>query len=812
MIKPLFPTIDTHNRLAIISEHATANDDKVGEPFTGLPGQFLSSGLSQAKAMRSACYLGALTLHPPPQDRVSNLSWDGTELKSGLARLKEDLFKVQPNCVLLTGDACLTAAGIRHPVSDYRGTVFVCDKPDSPFYKLKCCATINPKDIQKNWDLLPLFYFDVGRAVHQSTFSDHRPPKRNLIIDLSPGDIVARLRAIPKNTLISFDIEGGVKQGVTCIGVSTNPQTGFIIPLQDYNAATKVLVMREFMRIMESPDYPKVLQNELYDNFVLGWTHKFPIVNACHDTMVSGWEIYPELPKALGVQASIWTDQPFYKFERKSGDTATYYRYCCTDACVTLELHQAHMTNLETKPEAKKHYEFNMSLMPALNYMQFKGIRYDKRGNNERLNEIKSAMSELQSMAEHNAGCAININSPKQMVDLLYHKLNLEPQYAVVAGRKTTTLTADSEALLRLAIKFRHPFVLNALNWRKLEGVRKQLSLVTDYDGRMRCRYNLVGSETGRLACYKSETGSGTNLQTIMESLRMFYLADEDHFFFQCDLSGADGWTVAVRAAELGDPTMLDDYFAGIKPAKVIAAMAVADETYDSNITGSLNARGVSNLSRSELKAYIKSIEIPDTLYNVSKAVQHGSNYMMGPNTMSKNIMEKSFKKSEGDLLYVPPNKCKQIQNLYFLRYPGVLAWHDAVAIKLKRTRQITSASGHTRMFFGRVEDRETVKIALAQEPQNNTTYATNLAMLNLWNDPTNRNHNNSLIIQPLHSVHDALCGQFPQSLADIAAEKIRSYFNNPILIGKHEITIPYEGGYGHSWYHTKEHNRVGAI
>ena len=67
-------------------------------------------------------------------------------------------------------------------------------------------------------------------------------------------------------------------------------------------------------------------------------------------------------------------------------------------------------------------------------------------------------------------------------------------------------------------------------------------------------------------------------------------------------------------------------------------------------------------------------------------------------------------------------------------------------------------------------------------------------------------------IIQPLHSVHDALCGQFPIDKTDWAVSKIRSYFNNALTIGNERIVIPYEGGYGTSWYHTEEKSRIGEI
>jgi uracil-DNA glycosylase len=802
MLKPQFPIVEVAKKLAIVLPCPHTDDENNGTWLHGPAGSLLSAGLQHGRLMRTACYVGGLINESAPGNRFSAFDWHGPELASGLAKLREDLTRVKPNCILLLGTPPLTAAGVLHDSSEFRGTTFICNDENSPFRGYKCVSARHPRDILKDWGDSPLFAMDVVRACTQAEFPDLRQTKRMAETNLTSGEVVNRLQSIPKGVLISFDIEGGVEQGIICVSISTHPQSAFIIPFQDYDPATKAFVMTEFNRIMADPAYPKVLQNSLYDQFVMAWVLKLPVRGIVHDTMLSSWEIYPELPKGLGVQASIWTDQPFYKFQRKIDNKQVHYAYCCTDSMVTLEIHQRHMELLNEPKNAasKAHYEFNMSLLPSLEYMQLRGIRYDREGSNEKLAQIQARQAELQTMAETLAGEKINISSPLQMNKLLYRKLGLEPQYKKENGRKTTKLTSDADALLTLMVKHQHPFVGVALAWRKLEGVRKQLCLLTDADNRMRGRYNLVGADTGRLSSSKSETGSGTNLQTIMEENRMFFLADEGKFFFQCDLSGADGYTVACRAAELGDSRMLDDYAAGVKPAKVIALMHILGPS-------------VGNKSPQEILELLKITQFPAGLYDVCKVVQHGSNYLMGPNTTAKQVLEKSFKKGSGtDLLFIPPTLCKQLQALYFLRYPGIQIWHEDSRIKLLKSPYLSSPSGHTRRFFGRPNDRETLKQYLAHEPQHNTTYVTNRAMLNLWTDPENRTADNRLIIEPLHSVHDALCGQFDCSLSSWAAAKVAQYFYVPLTIGGHNLVIPFEGGYGPSWYHTKEHNRVGEI
>lgn len=798
----IFPTLPSRGvRLAIVAPNP--------KELSGSAGKLLAGALNQNGVSLSSCFQGFISQSDPEDKGYFDMR--GWEVTSGLDLLKKDLEAFSPNCILLLGEPALRACEIYHAIHFFRGSIF------KGLFDYKCVATHLPNYIFRDWDSSPLFMFDVQRACAQAEYPEIRVVKRITRTVMSAQDCIDALRSIKPGTLCSIDIEGGIPNpnekeakyrflnAVTCIGISTSPEEGFIIPVNEFSPDLRIQVMAAFAEVMSDPAIPKVLQNGLYDWFVLVWVWKIQIKNLHHDTMLSGWELYPELPKGLGTQASIYTEEPYYKFERGIEDKQTHYAYCVKDACVTLEIAQKHEALFT--PAQREHFRFNMSLIPALQFMMLKGIRYDSAAVKVRKKEVELQMAELQAACNLHASQEININSPKQMTELLYRKLRCEPVYAIDPKTRAKRLTANADAMLQLIVKQGsnfHPFLMTALIWKKYEGCRKQLELTTDPDGRVRCSYNLVGTDTGRLSCQGSNTGSGTNLQTIMEVNRCFYLPDEDHYFFQCDLSGADGWTVAVHCMELGDPTMMDDYLAGLKPAKIIAAM---------HSVGS----GINKLSRPELKAKIKELEaaglISDDVYAASKAVQHGSNYDMQPKRMSENILEKSFKKSiDHKILWVPPQLCKLLQTYYFLRYPGIKLWHEWVKYEIDTKQCLPSASGHVRTFFGRARDNATYRLAYAHEPQHNTTYATNLAMQRLWTDPDNRTSDGSLIIQPLHSVHDALCGQFPADRAEWAASKIRSYFQNPIRIRNTEITIPFEGGYGQSWFHTKEKYAIGHI
>lgn len=256
--------------------------------------------------------------------------------------------------------------------------------------------------------------------------------------------------------------------------------------------------------------------------------------------------------------------------------------------------------------------------------------------------------------------------------------------------------------------------------------------------------------------------------------------------FFQCDLEGADGWTVAAHCAALGDTTMLEDYRYGLKPAKIIASAYT-------------HGAAVMKLSRPDLKPLCNTVDKDGWLYMGCKRVYHGTDYGMQPRTMSDQLLKDSYRMS-GEPIYIPPDVCAKLQQLCLLRWPGILVWHRQCETKLKQTGRLTSAGGHTRHFLGRRDDHGTWKEYLADEPQENTTYVTKKALHNLWYDPENRRSDGSLQVEPLLTVHDALCGQFAQADAEWACNKIRQWFAVEIVVAGIKLTIPFDGAYGPSW------------
>lgn len=878
-----FPAYQTGYRIAIIGDSPSKDDLAFGKPFLGKPGNFLAALLSRAGVQLQACYRGNISQHALPWGECPN--WSSAEIQDGLFQIGEDLKQFKPNIVILLGNIPLHAAKdsgtaiMRKPVysvAKWRGSLFM---GTNEFAGYKCIATYPPAHVlYKDYDGLPYLQFDIKKAAREAGNPLLRLPARNIRTNLTNEQLINSLRSLRANrATVAIDIEGGI-DSMSCISFAPSITEAFIVPV--FTKKGEVLITPEIWRelalTLEDENVHKVLQNSLYDRFVLHYSYGIRVRGVLHDTMLKHWELYSELEKSLGVQASIYTDEPYYKGDRKSDDDKTFYEYCCRDSAVTLEISER-LDSL-IMGSGLTQYQLNMGLLNPFLYMEMAGMKYDTLRAGHRRQELRNqlhvAQAKLNGLTGHGFSwqkgineikeksqsimwrkdgtaplkpyvesvlglgtllsqrnpdlstighiedlceVSLNVNSSRQFQYYLYEVLKLPVQMSNVRGKKEQTPTSDYEALLNLSrwcIQHNHALglavVQAAITIRALQTRQQMLSISADRDGRIRCGYNLVGSNTGRISCYESPTGSGYNLQTIPNYTveaeapggvlgdRDLFMADEGYYMFQCDLAGADGWTVAAYCAMLGDSSMLEDYGAGIKPYARLALLIAGETKY------------AEMQDRKELKAFLKTFKMGDIQKLIAKRVQHGGAYLEGGLTISRNVLKDSEGKN-----YLSPKEGEALKQWYLNRYWGIPKWHDWIGRRLKERPVLTAASGQVRQFFGRPD--EVITKAVAFEPQANTTYATNLAAWRLWSDKENRfcdgrqtiyrtaSHTKTYLrIEPLHQVHDALIGQFKITDTTWAVGKIQQWFNNPLTIAGQQITIPFEGSYGKSWGNLK--------
>lgn len=916
----VFPKItNVPYRLAIIGEAPGADEADAGIPFIGASGRELDRFLSRFNILRDACFIGNVCQQRPVANKIASFDWDGPEIQSGLKQLHEDLNTFRPNCVLLLGGSALHAFknpsitpkkrkdkdGLKfvYPdsISDWRGSFFTGDI-SSPLPKVKCIASFHPAACMRQYSWTPYLMMDIKRAFDESTFPELNAPIEEYDVEFNFDKICKNLdNCYEKDTVVGTDIEG-YWNNWKCISFSNSPGRAFIVPFVDmqgnslWSLEEETTLFSKTTRILSCPSITKVWQNGLYDRFVLQYGYNIVVRGPSHDIMLKHWELYCELEKSLAVQCSIYTKKPFYKQDIKSQDQATYWRYCCRDSAVTLEIDQK--LDKYLNEGSRKHYEFNLVLLNALLYMELRGIRYNKQLAKERLKEVNENIYSLQFELDSLTGFGLkttdktvlraivrdvmcykrdsslvksqytdgtydwcirillgeaelspseigkistslgkSLNTKSNAADgpvktLLYTTLGLSVQKNAEGG-----VTADYGAMLTLKkkeldSKEPKPNVIRILQLLidigELRTRSQMLEITTDPDGRVRGSYNLVGSETGRVTCQTSPTGSGYALQTIPDEnelkpighplhagMRDMLLADEDCYLAKADLKGSDGWTIGANLAALGDDTMLKDLQFGLKPA------------YFLTWTLRHGYQDIPGKSREILSALFKEIKKEDWDYFAGKQCVWGYCYLMGAALSVKHV----FKVSEG-AVFLTESQGEIFKSSCFKRYsPGL--WHNAMQQRLLKQPyppKLVSPSGHTRMFFGRKQ--EILGEALANEPQEVTTYATNMAVYKCWTDPENRRtsvfsvssggavgnlEGNSLQIQrtalkvePMHQVHDEFLSQFHASNTAWAITKLKSWFDNKIKIAGIEVVIPFDGAYGTEW--SMSHGKKGSI
>ena len=393
---------------AIVGEAPGKDEESQGRPFVGASGGLLFAELSKLHVARYECSVMNVSQIRPDSNNFNLLTWDGPAVQDGIRRLEYDLGVAKPRIVICLGNAALhvmkhgnvaperTTKGYKWPssISNWRGSVFM-----SP-WGYKCIAAYHPAYIFRSYGDIAYFRADLAKAVREAKIDGFEPPHRTLFTEPSLPAIVSYLDRI-KTTKprIAVDIEGGMNT-FSCISVALSPTEAFIVPFTHadgtayWSLEDECELWRALASVLCDPTIPKVLQNCLYDYFVLGYCYRTPIRGIVDDTMLKFWELLPELEKGLGVQASLLTNEPYYK-DARATTGLTLWKYCCTDSAVTYEINEKLDKELSSA-DAQRHYRFNMSLLPPTLYMQTIGFGFDTKRRDEMLAEVRREAYTLQ--------------------------------------------------------------------------------------------------------------------------------------------------------------------------------------------------------------------------------------------------------------------------------------------------------------------------------------------------------------------------------------------------------------------------------
>jgi DNA polymerase I-like protein with 3'-5' exonuclease and polymerase domains len=106
---------------------------------------------------------------------------------------------------------------------------------------------------------------------------------------------------------------------MSCISFATAANEAFIVPFTNMDGSSywsleeEVKIWTLLVKVLGDPGIKKILQNSLYDRFVLQYGYEVVVKGIVDDTLVKHWELYAEMRKSLAFLCSIYTKQPYYK-------------------------------------------------------------------------------------------------------------------------------------------------------------------------------------------------------------------------------------------------------------------------------------------------------------------------------------------------------------------------------------------------------------------------------------------------------------------------------------------------------------------
>jgi len=276
------------------------------------------------------------------------------------------------------------------------------------------------------------------------------------------------------------------------------------LPMDDVLSALKPL--------LEDPSVLKVGQNLKYDMVVLA---RYGItLSPIDDTMLISYALdsgrgghgMDELSKRhLGHETTPFSDvagkgKAQVTFDKVLLDKATHY--AAEDADLTLRLYQTLKPRLPLEGLSSVYHMLEKPLVPVIAQMERHGIKVDRSMLSRLSGEFAQRMGSLEAEIEALAGQSFNIGSPKQLGEILFDKLDLEPK---PKKTKTGAYSTGADVLETLAAENGHPLPKLVLEWRQLaklkstytDALQEQINSET---GRVHTSYSLASTSTGRLS------------------------------------------------------------------------------------------------------------------------------------------------------------------------------------------------------------------------------------------------------------------------------------------------------------------------
>ena len=479
------------------------------------------------------------------------------------------------------------------------------------------------------------------------------------------------LETLAQSTLFAFDTETTsldyLQARIVGVSFCVEPGRAAYVPLgHDYVGAPEQLdrdaVLARLKPLLEAERPAKVGHHLKYDAHVLA-NHGIALGGMAYDTMLESYvwnsvatrhDMDSAAERYLGLKTITYEKvagkgAKQIPFSQVSIETAS--TYAAEDADVTLRLHRTLWPAIEREPLLRRLYEdFEQPLVPVLQRMERRGVLIDREMLRRQGVELAKRAEELKAAAQAEAGTEFNVDSPKQLQQILYEKMNLPVLRKTPTGQPSTA----EDVLEQLAESFTLPKLI--LDYRSIAKLRstyadKLPTQVNPDTGRVHTSYHQAVAQTGRLS------STDPNLQNIPirtpegRRIRQAFIAPPGHVLLAADYSQIE---LRIMAHLSGD-------------ASLIAAFE-ADRDVHQATAAEVFGVPLSEVSTDQRRS--------------AKAINFGLIYGMSAFGLARQ-------------LGIGRNEAQQYVDLYFERYPGVKAYMD-------RTREGARETGYVETVFGR--------------------------------------------------------------------------------------------------------------
>ncbi|MFN7206975.1 MAG: DNA polymerase I, partial [Burkholderiales bacterium] len=560
------------------------------------------------------------------------------------------------------------------------------------------------------------------------------------------------------------------------VGLSFSVEAGkaCYIPLaHDYPGVPAQLsrqqVLEQLRPLLESDQHKKVGQHLKYDQHVLQ-NHGITLRDIAHDTLLQSYVLEAHKNHNMDSLAQRHLNETTITYEEVAGKGAAQIgfaevsleqatAYAAEDADITLRLHQTLWPRLEHEPKLRFVYEsIELPSALVLQRMERQGVLIDSALLQHQSHELGKRLLELEQQAYTMAGQTFNLNSPKQIGELLFQQLGLPVVKKTASGAPST----DEEVLQKLAENYPLPKLL--LEHRSLAKLKSTYTdklprMVNRHTGRVHTHYAQAVAVTGRLA------SNEPNLQNIPvrtaegRRIREAFIAAPGHVLLSADYSQIE---LRIMAHISGDASLTRAFAEGQDVHRATAA----------EIFG------------------ITPLEVSSEQRRYAKVINFGLIYGMSAYGLAANLgIERDAAK-----LYI---------ERYFQRYPGVARY-------MEETRHLAKKQGYVETVFGRRlwlaeinspngPRRQAAERAAINAPMQGT--AADLIKLSMiavdaWLQQQ------SLYSRLIMQVHDELVLEVPETELELVRQQV------PILMSQvgseagHAMSVPLlaEVGVGANW------------